>query len=479
MKKLSVYVSISMIIWLLPTKIYSQEVIIIKKVNNAYRLSCKVNGLPMDFIFDTGATDVSISSTIADSLIKKGLLTQNDIKGKMKYSIANGKIEEGTQIILKEIILNGVILQNVEARIVNHADAPLLFGLTAINKLGKVVIEDNRILIYPETNRFFAQNNKEKDGRIRLDKQRVNLSTLAKFYYDRGFERYKRGWDGIKYLEVIGAIEDLSKAISIDKNNPGLFNIRAIVEKNFKKYKEALADYTKAIELDPTNDYSYIERGDQKRLMGDELGAIEDYTKAIEINQDTWLNAWTSRASAKEELGDYQGAIDDFTILIDKRGPDPEYYHNRAIVKKHMHDYFGAIQDETKAIDLETNLSNPDFVDALFNRGFANDMIENYNAAIEDYSKAIEFQKDNFDYYVMRAQAKSNINDSKGALEDYTKSINLHPNISGTFLLRGYEKIRIGDKKGACLDLIKAVKLGSKDAEELKLTQELINIHCR
>ena len=44
-----------------------------KKINGVYQIPCKVNGIPMNFIFDTGATDVTISLVEAKFLIKQGL----------------------------------------------------------------------------------------------------------------------------------------------------------------------------------------------------------------------------------------------------------------------------------------------------------------------------------------------------------------------------------------------------------------------
>ena len=37
---------------------YSQTVIEMEKHNGVYKLECKINGIPMDFIFDTGASNV-------------------------------------------------------------------------------------------------------------------------------------------------------------------------------------------------------------------------------------------------------------------------------------------------------------------------------------------------------------------------------------------------------------------------------------
>ncbi|MBT8243919.1 MAG: retroviral-like aspartic protease family protein [Winogradskyella sp.] len=126
---------------------FSQKVIEMKYENGIYTIPCKVNGVPMKFIFDTGASDVSISLTEAKFLIKQGLLSDNDVKGKIKYKIANGEIEEGTKINLKEINIDGFILKDVEASIVHQLDAPLLLGQSSISKLGTFQLDGNKLII--------------------------------------------------------------------------------------------------------------------------------------------------------------------------------------------------------------------------------------------------------------------------------------------------------------------------------------------
>ena len=59
----------------------------------------------MFFIFDTGASIISISETEANFLWKQGKLTKEDIRGTANFSDANGDISEGTIIILKTVIL--------------------------------------------------------------------------------------------------------------------------------------------------------------------------------------------------------------------------------------------------------------------------------------------------------------------------------------------------------------------------------------
>jgi predicted aspartyl protease len=98
----------------------------------------------MNFIFDTGASDVSISLTEAMFMIKNGYLNESDIFGTEYYKIANGEIQEGTKIVIRELEFDGLILFNIEASVVHNLDAPLLLGQSAISLLGKIQIDYNK-----------------------------------------------------------------------------------------------------------------------------------------------------------------------------------------------------------------------------------------------------------------------------------------------------------------------------------------------
>lgn len=114
-----------------------------------YWVPVKVNGIPMEFIFDTGASSVSISLTEAYYMFKNGKLSRKDVLGKEYFSDANGNISEGTVIILREVKIGNRTLTNVQASIVHNLKAPLLFGQSALEKLGKVVFDaKNQTLLF-------------------------------------------------------------------------------------------------------------------------------------------------------------------------------------------------------------------------------------------------------------------------------------------------------------------------------------------
>jgi aspartyl protease family protein len=112
--------------------------------SGVYYIPCKINGSEMEFIFDTGASDITMSMTEALFLYKQGTLTDEDFVGTQQYQIANGNVEEGTVIKLKTVEIGNRKLYNVQASIVHNLQAPLLLGQSALNKFGKISIDYNK-----------------------------------------------------------------------------------------------------------------------------------------------------------------------------------------------------------------------------------------------------------------------------------------------------------------------------------------------
>ncbi|HRX97913.1 MAG TPA: retropepsin-like aspartic protease [Bacteroidales bacterium] len=104
----------------------------------------QINGEQMHFIFDTGASLISISITEASRLYNKGKLTESDFIGKSNFIDANGDITEGTIVNLNSVVIGNRELKNVQACIIYGQNAPLLLGQSALQKFGKVSIDYNK-----------------------------------------------------------------------------------------------------------------------------------------------------------------------------------------------------------------------------------------------------------------------------------------------------------------------------------------------
>lgn len=133
------------------------------KSNGIYMMPCKVNGIKLNFIIDTGASDVSISLTEAMFMLKNGYLSPDDFTGSEYYRMANGSVEEGTKIKLKSIEIGNIKIQDVSARVVHTLDAPLLLGQSVLTKLGRIEFDyhNNRMIIhdYNSNNKSPKNNN--------------------------------------------------------------------------------------------------------------------------------------------------------------------------------------------------------------------------------------------------------------------------------------------------------------------------------
>lgn len=117
------------------------------KKGGVTQVKCQVNGLPLHFIFDTGASTISISSVEAMFMLKNEYLTKKDIVGSSYFTDANGDISEGTIINLKEVKIGDAVLKDVRASVVHNQKAPLLLGQSAFQKFGKIEIDNTKKVV--------------------------------------------------------------------------------------------------------------------------------------------------------------------------------------------------------------------------------------------------------------------------------------------------------------------------------------------
>ncbi len=102
----------------------------------------KVNGIKLRFIFDTGASSICISPTEASVLYKQGTLREEDILDSQYFQDATGKISEGTKVNLREVKIGDMVLENVEALIIDNVNAPLLLGQSVLERFGSITIDN-------------------------------------------------------------------------------------------------------------------------------------------------------------------------------------------------------------------------------------------------------------------------------------------------------------------------------------------------
>lgn len=183
----------------MPT-LYAQVTIQMEKKGEVYYIPGKVNGLNLKFIFDTGASNVCISLSEALFMIKNGYLSEDDILGSSYSQIANGELVENTNIILREIEVGGIKLHNVKALISHTIQAPLLFGQSAIQKLGPIQINGNKLII--------ANGKNFKSEKEAMDLYKKAFQAAEAMQYDISINLSRKGLEYSEDPELRAAIYD-------------------------------------------------------------------------------------------------------------------------------------------------------------------------------------------------------------------------------------------------------------------------------
>lgn len=131
-----------------PCESFSQEIIQMEKSKSGIlTIPCEVNDLKLNFIFDTGASDVHLSIVEAAFMLKNGYLSEKDFIGNSNYLLADGAIKENAIINLRKIKIGTIVLSNIKACVSSNIAASLLLGQSAIQKLGSITIDGNLLYI--------------------------------------------------------------------------------------------------------------------------------------------------------------------------------------------------------------------------------------------------------------------------------------------------------------------------------------------
>lgn len=227
------------------TTAWTQTVIKMQKEGGVFTLPCKVNDLPLKFIFDTGASDVSISLIEAAFMAKNGYLTNEDIQGATIYKIANGNEVEGVKIILRKIQIGDLYLYDVEAGIINSLEAPLLLGQSAISRMGRIEIDysTNTLKIWKNT----------AVGTTPPKPYTNNASATVSNSHTKAIYSFIRAENERDFNKIVAHF-----AASVNRYyhtiNPTHTDLRNLYESSWRKSAYATNEITG---IYPINDYSY------------------------------------------------------------------------------------------------------------------------------------------------------------------------------------------------------------------------------
>ncbi|HEY4194467.1 MAG TPA: tetratricopeptide repeat protein [Mucilaginibacter sp.] len=334
-----------------------------------------------------------------------------------------------------------------------------------------------------------------------------DFSTAIEINADLKVAYWNRGLAYERVKNYDGALSDYQKALTYYKNDPSqaviLYNNIAIIQKDLRKFDEAIASDSIAIALEPRYPPAYVNRakvymitrkyenaikdfnialnanyskqvlsnllfgrGDAKRFLRRYKEAINDYSLAIELNPDNRLAYW-NRAASYNQNGDFELANTDYSKAITYYKGDSKnlarLYDDRALMEIDIQQYQKAIADDSLAITLDDKL-------ALAYWHSADAYAENgdFQLSIDWYYKAMPFYQTNKSaqgfFYDNIASEAYFLNDYQKVIDASTSSITLYGKAWGPHLNRGRAYLKKANKEMAMNDFNKVLVLDTTKA---------------
>ncbi len=237
-------------------------------------------------------------------------------------------------------------------------------------------------------------------------------------WYNRGVEEMFKG-DPQKSILFI------NKAINLTPNKEvaeGYFG-RGNAYHAKKDYPKAIEDYTKALSLQQNYPEVLFNRANDYKLIGELERARADFDAAIAA-KPRYAEAYNNRGVLRFELGDAEGAAQDYAEAIRLRPRYAEAYNNRAILLQRWEHFEEALADSDKAIRFKK-----DYVEAYNTRGITHSWKGNHLAALQDFTMALRLKPDYTEAYYNRGNVYAGLSRYKEALADFTKTAELDPSL--------------------------------------------------
>lgn len=132
----------------------ADEAVSLERQGNNYIVPVQINGkITLNFMIDTGASDVSITTDVFSTLKRTGTVDDNDLAGTATYKLADGTTHTYQRVILRQVEVGHQIIKNVIATVMDVNADPLL-GQAFLSQLPFYIIdnENNSLVIHEDCN---------------------------------------------------------------------------------------------------------------------------------------------------------------------------------------------------------------------------------------------------------------------------------------------------------------------------------------
>lgn len=217
------------------------------------------------------------------------------------------------------------------------------------------------------------------------------------------------------------ARECYDQALSLDQNNPVIWNNKGNSLRESGEPDKALQCFDKAIELDENHASAYYNKGLALENMGKHGEAIDNFNRALALYPDHY-KSWHRMGISYKELENYEKALDCYERALKINPSGFRILVSKGIALSIMGRYEEALQTFDEAIEI-----SPEFADAWYNKGYLLFTLKDYSNSIVCFEKTTMYDKTYFKAWKYKGIALYYLGEYEEALESLKKALELDP----------------------------------------------------
>lgn len=217
------------------------------------------------------------------------------------------------------------------------------------------------------------------------NKDEFSLIYLGKSFYELGnFQR---------------AIESFNEALEMNDKNPVTYNSRGKVYFAEGQWDKAENDFEKALEINPKSVGLYANLANTELENNKPDEALQHINEGMLIADDKGkTQLYLLLGNYYHRNGDFDKALENFDKAYELDRNNAHILNNQAAVYLDRDDYQSAISKCNLALEVD-----PEFMEAYFNRGIANEMLRNVEEACSDWEQAFILGSEKAEEYLNSA----------------------------------------------------------------------------
>jgi tetratricopeptide (TPR) repeat protein len=254
----------------------------------------------------------------------------------------------------------------------------------------------------------------------------------------------------------------------------------------------AMTDFERALELQPDLTEVHLMLGIGYYYKEDDTRALEEYDKYLAVIPDNF-HAWSNRAAVFLRIGDLAAARADIDRALALNADDPKLLENRIVIAREAADWKTVISDSTwllehfparamwlvergRALGAESRLTESladldravnlePTASAYLYRGITRYYLGQYQAAVEDLTRALTDDSDLVSPYLWRCRAQYRMKQYQAGLPDCDEYVLRSPEDYEGYYVRGILRSRAGSQDSAIADYRRAIELAENPGD--------------